>query len=171
MKPRVDSSPSEPTARESNGGATRIYPIALNLRGVCVLAVGGGRIAERKVRSLLFAGARVVLVAPSLTPGLEALAQAHPLTIRRRAYRTRDLSRAIRLCFAATDNRAVNARVARDARSRRVWVNVADDARTCEFHVPAVLRRRGTTIAISTGGRSPARAKALRDRLAQQKWI
>ena len=61
--------------------------------------------------------------------------------------------------LAATDSRAVNQSVTDEARARGVLVNVADDPGACDFTVPAMVRRKDITLAISTGGRSPAFAR------------
>ncbi|MBI4231571.1 MAG: bifunctional precorrin-2 dehydrogenase/sirohydrochlorin ferrochelatase [Planctomycetes bacterium] len=138
------------------------YPAFLLLTGREAVVVGGGAVAQRKARALLRCGARVTVIAPIVAA---ALARRRGVSVRRRAYRTGDLKGAA-LAFAATDDRAVNARVARDARRSRIPVNVADDPRACDFHVPAVARRGPLTIAVGTSGASPALAAAVRDRLA-----
>src|SRR5205823_3614563 len=88
--------------------------------------------------------------------------------VERRPFTPSDLDGAL-LAFAATDSRAVNAAVAEAARSRRVLVNIADDPAACDFTVPAQVRRRNVTVAISTGGRSPAFARHLREQL--EVWL
>ena len=131
------------------------YPIFLDLRDRPVVVVGGGRVALRKVSGLLEAGAHVRVIAPRTAPRL----RAH--RIDRRRYRPGDLRGAV-LAFAATDDRAVNHAVAGEAWRRRIPVNVADSREDCTFLVPARLRRDDLQIAISTSGRSPRLAKALR---------
>src|SRR5206468_6336117 len=83
-----------------------------------------------------------------------------------REYTPDDLADAT-LAFGATDDRALNARVAADARALGVPVLAVDDVPNCDFIAPALVRRGDVTIAISTGGRSPAMARRTRERLAQ----
>jgi siroheme synthase-like protein len=134
------------------------YPIYLDLRDRPVVVVGGGRVALRKVTGLREAGARVRVIAPRTVPPLRAY------QIDRRRYRPGDLRGAV-LAFAATDDRAVNHAVAGEARRRRIPVNVADSLDDCTFLVPARLHRGDLQIAISTSGRNPRLAKALRRQL------
>jgi precorrin-2 dehydrogenase len=59
-------------------------------------------------------------------------------------------------------------RVFADATARRVFCNVEDVPELCTFILPALHRRGDITVAVSTGGASPALAQWLRDRFASQ---
>jgi siroheme synthase-like protein len=128
---------------------------------LAAVVVGGGQVAERKVRVLLQADAAVTVVSPRLTPTLAQLAQEGRIRVTARAYHPSDLTDA-RLAIAATNDRAVNAEVADEANRRGCLVNVVDDPLRCTFQMPAVVRRNKITIGISTGGASPALARHLR---------
>jgi precorrin-2 dehydrogenase/sirohydrochlorin ferrochelatase len=136
------------------------YPAYLELRGKPCVVIGGGEIAERKVTSLLDAGARVTVVSPTLTAGIAALADTHEILHHPRAYRRGDLAAAW-LAFAATDDEAVHAAIAAEAAEARVFLNVVDRPKLCSFIVPAIVERTPVTVAVSTGGSSPALAKRL----------
>lgn len=144
------------------GAVASYYPIFVDLRGKAVLVVGAGKVALRKTRGLLEAGARVKVVAPRLEPEFETL----PVRLVRRKFRATDL-RGAHLAFAATNDRAVNHCVAMEARKRGIPVNVADAPGECDFIVPARLRAGDLFIAISTGGRNPRRAAEVRRALEQ----
>jgi siroheme synthase-like protein len=135
------------------------YPVFLELTGAPVLVVGGGAIAARKAAGLAAAGARVTVIAPDVVDGIAA---AH---VERRAYESGDVA-GFRLVFTATDDPAVNAQVARDATAAGIWVNSADDPENCSFILPAIARRGPLTVAVSTGGSTPAFAARLRDEIA-----
>ena len=139
----------------------RAYPAFLNLRERPVLVVGGGRVAARKARGLLRAGAAVTVVAPALRPGF-------PEGVRHEArrFKASDVVGRV-LVMAATDDPAVNAAAAKAARKAGALVNIADDPAGSDFHVPSVLRRGRLTLAIATSGASPAVAKRLRRDLAR----
>ncbi len=139
------------------------YPVVLDLTEVPVLLVGGGNIASRKADGLLAAGARLTVVAPMVLPDLAAAAAE----VRERGYQADDLD-GQQLVMTATDDPAVNAQVAADARSRGMWVNSADDPAHCSFILPAVTRRGPVVVAVGTDGSSPALARHLRDRIADE---
>lgn len=140
------------------------YPIVLDVAGVPVLVVGGGTVALRKVQGLLAAGAEVTVVAPGIAAALRAL----PVHVIERPYAPGDLEHA-RLVITATDDPDVNASVAADANRRGIWVNSADDPANCTFTLPAVARDGAVTIAVSTGGASPALASHLRGEIST--WL
>jgi siroheme synthase-like protein len=143
------------------------YPITLtHIQGAPAVVVGGGRVAERKVRGLLAAGAAVRVVSPQATEPLRALAEAGRISWDARPYQAGDLDERPRLVFAATDQRDVNAQVARDAAAHGLLCNVADAPDEGSFHLPAVYRGAGVVLAVSTAGESPARAARVRDALA-----
>ena len=140
------------------------FPVSLNVSGRPCLVVGGGRVAARKARALLDCGAAVTVIAPSLGEDMEAL--AHSLHgLERRAYRGGDAS-SYRLVVTATGIPEVDGAVYADAEAAGVWVNAADDTAHCSFILPAVHRDGAVSIAVSTGGLSPALASWLRTRLA-----
>jgi len=141
------------------------YPVCLRVDGEPCVVVGGGRVAARKVAGLLECGARVTVVAPRLCAPLEARAAAGAIAVARRPYRRGDLTGA-RLAFAATDDAALHAELARDAAAANVPLNVVDHPAWCSFIVPAVLRRGALSVAVSTDGHSPALARRVRDELA-----
>lgn len=140
------------------------YPIFVDLRGRRCLVVGGGAIAQRKVRTLLGYGARVTVVSPQATAWLRRAGRAGRIRYVPRRLRRCDLDTAW-LVVAATDDEAVNRRVAREAGRRRIFANIVDRQALCSFIAPAMARRGPLTLAVSTGGASPTVAKRLRDEL------
>jgi precorrin-2 dehydrogenase/sirohydrochlorin ferrochelatase len=138
--------------------------VALDLRARHCLVVGGGGVATRKIDALLEAEAAVTVVATEASDQVRTLAKEGRLELQERSFIPADLDGAF-LVIAATDDAAVNREVSADARARGVLVNAADDPASCDFILPAILRRGDVQIAITTGGRSPALARHLRQRL------
>jgi siroheme synthase-like protein len=138
------------------------YPIFLDVAGKPVVVVGAGKVALRKTKGLLEAGACVTVIAPRAEPEFAGLA----VTMRGRRFRISDIAGAV-LAFAATDDRRVNRRVAEAAGRRGIPVNVADAPAECAFIVPARITRGSLQIAISTGGESPRLAAALRRKIEE----
>lgn len=144
-----------------------MYPVMLSLRGRPVLVVGGGEVALRKIEGLLAEGARLTAIAPVAVPAIEELARRGAIELRRRRHRAGDTA-GFALVFAATDDRAVNARVFREAREAGVWVNVADDPELCTFHLPARVRRGALQLAIASAGGAPFVTRRLRQMLERR---
>jgi siroheme synthase-like protein len=141
------------------------YPVTLvGLDAARCVVVGGGAVAARKVAGLRQAGAKPIVISPILCPELEMQAAQDRIEVVRRPYRQGDLTGA-RLVIAATDDPAVNETVSGEAQAVGCLINVVDDPARCSFFVPAVVRRGALTIAVSTGGKSPALARRIRQQL------
>ncbi len=142
----------------------RYFPVNLDVRDRTCLVVGGGAVGTRKTRTLLRAGARVVVVSPEASADLETLAVEGRIRLHRRAYRAGDMADAF-LVFGTTDDRDLNHRISADARQRGILCNIADQPDRGQFVLPPVVARGDLLIAISTSGKSPALARRLRCRL------
>lgn len=142
----------------------KYYPMLMDLVGRDCLVVGAGAVAARKARSLLECGARVTVVAESPAAAFRAL-ERRGVRLEHRRFRAADVARQA-LVIAATDDRSVNAAVAAAARRRGIPVNAVDDPPNCTFIVPAVARMGDLTVAVSTGGKSPAAARLVKERIA-----
>ncbi len=142
------------------------YPLFLDLSNQPAVVIGGGRVATRKIRTLLKAGAIVTVVSPTGAAAVRELAQSKRVRWVKRRYRSSDL-RGARLVIAATDDLAINSKICATAKRRKLLVNCAAPPAAGNFIVPALVSRQGITLAISTGGASPAFAKRLRRDLEQ----
>jgi precorrin-2 dehydrogenase/sirohydrochlorin ferrochelatase len=151
------------TPELAGSAAPAVYPVALLVAGRPCLVVGGGPVAAEKAAGLLACGALVHVIAAEAGPELRAIAGLAGLTIDRRPYRPGEAA-SFRLVVAATGDPAANRVIYEDAEAAGIWVNSADDPEHCSVFLPAVLRRGPLTVAISTGGASPAFASWLRRR-------
>lgn len=140
------------------------YPVFLDLTGKRCVIVGGGTVAERKCTSLMKTGALITVVAPEITRRLKGYKDKGFIRHRERNYRKGDIASAD-IVISATGCTEINERVAKDAESLHKLINVVDTRDLCNFIVPSVFRRGMLSIAISTGGRSPALAREIRKEL------
>lgn len=134
------------------------FPLFVDLSETDVLVVGAGRIALRRVKTLLDFAGRVTVVAPAVCDELEALAAAGGVALRRRAFEERDLEGA-GLVLAATNDAALNARIARLARTRGIPVNVGSDKSLCDFYFPGVARRGSVVVGVTASGTDHAASR------------
>jgi precorrin-2 dehydrogenase/sirohydrochlorin ferrochelatase len=147
-----------------------MLPVMLRLDGRLVVVVGGGAVGRRKAVAARAAGATVRIIDPR-----PQSASAEGITVIAEVYRPEHLEGAA-LVFACAAPE-VNAIVGTDAAARGIWVNSATDPGGGDFFLPAVLARGGLTLAVSTGGASPALARRIRDRLetefdpATAEWV
>jgi precorrin-2 dehydrogenase/sirohydrochlorin ferrochelatase len=132
-----------------------------------VLVVGGGKVAERKIQSLLPTGANIYVVSPTITDGIRRYAKMRKIHLQLRNYQSKDGHNCF-LVIAATDQALVNLQIYEDAQRRNQWVNIVDQPSLCNFTVPSVFKRGKLTIAVSTEGASPTLAKQIRQDLESQ---
>ena len=140
------------------------YPVYLNIKRRSCVIIGGGEVAERKAQGLLDCGATISVISPKVTSGIQEMAQDGRLQWKPREYQKGDLKGAF-LAIAATDRKEVNEAIAKEAAIEKVVLNVVDNAPLCTFIAPSVVSRGDVTVAVSTGGASPALARKLRESL------
>ena len=116
---------------------------------------------------LMECGARVTVVSPNPTPQLNRLASEGSVTLKKRAYRSDDLT-GMFLVIGATDDESLNRQISKDAEQAHILCNIADRPEVCNFILPSIVRRGDLVITISTSGKSPALAKHLRQKLETQ---
>ncbi len=143
------------------------YPVFLDLDRKAVLVVGGGKVAERKVESLLAHGAMINIISLELTNKLELLVESGKIRRIDKAFTARHL-KGVFMVVAATDNKELNHRVSESALKKGLLINAVDQPVDCNFFFPSIVKKGDLTIAISTSGKSPALSKRIRERLEIQ---
>ncbi|WP_100331250.1 NAD(P)-binding protein [Bacillus xiapuensis] len=144
-----------------------LYPVMLNVAGKQVVVVGGGSVAARKAAALLEAGAEVTIISPALSAAMnEWLCACSTVQWKKKTFEPADIQGAF-LIIAATNQRDVNSYVRQCAADDQL-INVADDPKASNFHVPASLKKGNLTIAVSTNGASPGLSKQLIHELSNQ---
>lgn len=144
-----------------------LFPIFVKLQDRLVVVVGGGAVAEGKIRALLEAGARVRIIAPEITQKISDWRDKGRVEWQAKAFETGDLEGAM-LVIAATSAPGVNEAVYRDAERLGILCNAVDDIEHCHFYYGSIVQRGDLQIAISTNGKSPALAQRLRKDLEAQ---
>lgn len=140
------------------------YPIYLDIENRDVVVIGGGNVCARKVETMMKYGARVTVVSPEFTDEILQWASEGCINLKRKRYDHSDLQ-AANIVIASTDDQSVNEQIAADCRARRIPVNVVDVTPLCEFIIPAIVEKGSVQIAVSTGGKSPALARTLKEDL------
>lgn len=149
------------------------FPVFIDMTGRTVLIAGAGKIALRRVRTLLQFGACIRVVAPDICRELEEMEAEGKLRTECRAYQPGDAQGAA-LVIAATDSREANRQIWEDCRMAGVPVNVADDKELCDFYFPSVVMTEEAVVGISSGGNDPGKTKEIRRKiektLGQNGW-
>ena len=139
----------------------KYYPAFLDLKDKKAVVAGGGKVAERKVRSLINAGAAVKVISPDITENLRKLKKKGSIKHIKRNYKRGDLKDAF-IVVVGTSSAEINLKIAQEA---QYLVNVIDAPSEGNYIVPSIVRRGPLAIAISTEGVSPAVSKAVRQEI------
>lgn len=138
----------------------------IDLQSLPCLVVGGGKVALRKVLSLLEFKANVTVVSPRLCSELTALSGRGKIKILRKAY-SADCITGHKIVFSATDNPQINTMVNADCKRAGILLNAADNPSLCDFILPAIVRRGFLTISVSSQGKAPFYAKEMKRKLGE----
>jgi len=140
-----------------------LYPIFLKTKNLNVLIVGGGFVAEEKLKFLLKSSpdAHVTMVSPMFREGTIALSKKGCVTLIKSFYEKKYLN-GKHIVVATTDVPEVNVQVWKDCRAEAKLVNVADNPPYCDFYMGGIVSKGNVKVAISTNGKSPTTAKRLR---------
>ena len=144
-----------------------MYPVTLKLDKKKVVIIGAGKVAGRKLAAIVECGAEVMVVAKSVSDEFTRVAADMDVEIIGSEYDSEVLSGAF-LAIAATDDNELNRRIYSDCRERKILCNVVDVPEICDFYVPAVVQQGDIQIAVSTAGKCPAYASALKKQLQEQ---
>ena len=143
-------------------------PIFLNLKDKLCLVVGGGEVAARKAETLLRAGGRVTILAPTISTTISEMASSGQIELQLKTFSAEDLS-PFELVIAATNDSTINRCVSEAAQRQKLPVNVVDCPELCSFIFPAIVDRSPVVVAVSSGGASPVLTRLLKVRL--ESWI
>ncbi len=139
-------------------------PLHIDLKERACLVIGGGAVAERKVKVMLAYRAAVTVVSPAIGSYLSDLVISGKIGCINDIYRPAYLkNRFIVIC--ATDNAEVNRKAAEDCIERGIPVNSVSEPDKCTFFLPALLKKGPLTVTVATAGSSPALSRRIRDHL------
>lgn len=135
------------------------FPMFIDMEEKECVIIGGGLVAYRKVEALLEFGARITLVARNICNEIENLADRIQIKIKH--YESVDIEQAD-VVIAATNDKDLNTRISREAKERKIPVNVVDVLEECTFIFPAYLKKGDVTIGITSSGKSPIMSQRIK---------
>lgn len=141
------------------------YPIMIDLSKFQVVMVGGGNVAARKAMHLLNCRAKLTIISLTLCEALEK--KKDYFRYYKKTYETQDLE-GYQMVIAATSDKVCNWKIGTYCKEKGILCNVATDERLSSFIVPSVVRRGDLVLSVSTGGKSPALTRKIKDELENQ---
>ncbi len=151
----------KPGTQESN----ELFPVFLKLNQLRVLIVGGGYVGMEKLQAILSnsPAAKIVLVATEISAEIKELAKGYiTISMIERPYILSDFNN-IDIAIVAINDAVISSKVAADAKSKGILINVADKPDLCDFYLGSIVQKGNLKIAISTNGKSPTIAKRVKE--------
>ena len=142
------------------------FPLFMDISDKKIVVVGAGKIAARRVKTLVDFGAAIVVVAPQISPELEQLEQEHKITIIRREYQREDIYDAW-MVLATTDNHKLNEEIYSVAKCLGALVNVASNREKCDFHFPGIVKKDSYVVGMNASGKDHHGAAVLREKISE----
>jgi precorrin-2 dehydrogenase/sirohydrochlorin ferrochelatase len=143
---------------------SNFYPILISLERFPCLVIGGGKVAHRKVLSLLDFNAKITVISPKICKPLIILFRQHKIQIIKKAY-SKEFIKDYKIIFSATNNPDINKMVRNDCTGNCILLNVADNPSLCDFILPANIKRGNLTISVSSQGKAPFYAKEIKKKI------
>ncbi len=139
------------------------FPFFIDIKNKEILVIGGGKIAYRKIRTLLEFDVKITVISLDFCKGIVSLFEDNKINIIRKAFEIKDLNLKNFFCvISATDNEEINSEVAEECFKRNILVNVADDIEKCNFTFPAIVKRDSLVVGVSTSGNSPTMSSVIK---------
>ncbi|MDF2503475.1 bifunctional precorrin-2 dehydrogenase/sirohydrochlorin ferrochelatase [Clostridium sp.] len=144
----------------------KYYPIMLEVKNRKCGVIGGGKVAYRKIISLLECGANVIVISNEIIEDIRILVNEEKIKYLNDNYNFNYISD-LYLVYAATNDRIVNKEIYRRCSEKNILINVVDQPDICNFIVPSKVQRGDLTISVSTNGKSPMLSRKIRQDLEE----
>lgn len=140
------------------------FPMFVNISESKITVIGGGRIAERRIETLLLFAGNIRVVAPEVSEKIAAYAAEGRVCLERVRYMP-ELIKDAELVLAATDDPACNEQVAEDCKHLGIPVNVSHKKELCDFYFPGIAVCGNLTAAVTAGGCDHRKARMAREEI------
>lgn len=136
------------------------FPLFVDIRGKKILVIGAGKIAERRIKTLLTFGVHMKVIAPEASPAVKELAEAGVLIWEQRAYCSGEID-SFFMVLAVTDNLPVNEEIYMECKEKGILVNVASDRTKCDFFFPGIIKEDPLVIGVTASGENHKKAREM----------
>ena len=144
----------------------KMFPLFVDLSGKKILVAGAGKIAARRVKTLLPFAGEILVEAPEAAEEILELARKGEILYRKKPYAREDLYDAD-MVIAATDSKEVNEDIYSACKCLGIQVNVASDQKKCDFHFPGVLEYDGVVMGFNGGGKDHRKVRQVREKVQE----
>lgn len=140
------------------------FPMFVDLSDKNIIVIGGGKIATRRVNTLLSFTRNIKVVAPKVTMEIMELAKAGMITLYVRPVKRSDFSDAY-MAIAATNDRRLNDEIYNLCKNEGIYVNVSSDREKCDFYFPGIFMQDEIVVGITASGIDHKKARRVREEI------
>lgn len=144
------------------------FPIFIDIYNKPIKVFGGGKIAERRIKTLVQFCADLTVISPDITENIKLMSQKHNIKIKLKKYEKNDCNNAF-IVIAATNNSDVNYQIFCECKKKNIIINIADCKEKCDFYFPAIIKNNNITIGISSDGSEHKLVKKTADNIRKLK--
>lgn len=144
------------------------FPIFLDITGKKILVYGAGKIASRRVASLLGFGPSVTVCAPEASLMIQRAAEDKKLVWLKEAYCPGSIPKDTWMTLAATSDPFINEEICRECREKQILVNVCSNQELCDFQFPGIVAKGDLVIGVNAGGKDHALARKWTDQIRKE---
>lgn len=141
----------------------KFFPLFTDLTEKKIVVFGAGKIAERRIKTLLTFVGEIVVVAPRCSDEIQKLIQEKQVIYRQKKYERDDLYDAD-MVLAATSDVQVNEDIYSACKCLGILVNVASNQQKCDFHFPGIIEYDGVVLGFNGGGKDHKKVSEIRRR-------
>jgi siroheme synthase-like protein len=142
------------------------FPLFVDLNNKEILVYGGGKIASRRILSLLDFGANIKVISPNCANEISELANQNKLTHEKRCYMVGEIHMPY-LVLAATNDPIVNHQIYSECKEKGILVNVASDQTKSDFFFPGLVIEKPIVIGITASGKDHMKVKTITERIKE----
>lgn len=141
------------------------FPVFVDLSEKRILVVGAGKIASRRIRTLIDFAGTITVIAPEVSTDITALSEEYEnLQIVKRCYEPQDLQNAD-IVIVATKNADLNNEIGRACKEKEIPVNTSHDKSMCDFYFPGLIKKDNIVIGVTSSGTDHAKAREITEDL------
>lgn len=142
------------------------FPIFIDLSEKHIVVVGAGKIASRRVRTLLEFAGKITVVAPEISEEILAMAGKGPVQLKKRAFEEADLDGAD-IVLAITDDKELNKKIGTLCKEKKIPVNTSHDKDLCDFYFPGVVQKENVVVGVTASGKDHKQAKEVTEKIRE----
>ena len=142
------------------------FPIFIDLSEKHIVVVGAGKIASRRVRTLLEFAGKITVVAPEISEEILAMAGKGPVQLKKRAFEEADLD-GTDMVLAITDDKELNKKIGTLCKEKKIPVNTSHDKDLCDFYFPGVVQKENVVVGVTASGKDHKQAKEVTEKIRE----